>query len=141
MFKSSVFILGILLVKSAIAHEAQDACNGRLQVTSVYHYHNLSPCLTDAKQPDGSSSLLGYAVDGFGIYGPFAAGGKKLGSEDLDECHGTTSAILWDGKITNMYHYVATDDFPYTVGCMRGTPDMKVIQLLSGPRPGWFDFF
>ncbi len=41
----------------------------------------------------------------------------------------------------DMYHYVATDDFPYTVGCIRGTADMKVMQMLSGPRPGWFDFF
>ena len=126
--------------RDAPAHELQDRCNGHPQVTGAYHYHNLSPCLNDVKQADGSSGLLGYAVDGFGIYGPLAAGGKRLDSKDLDECHGITSMIKWDGRRMNMYHYVATDDFPYTVGCMRGKPDMKVMQILSGPRPGWFNF-
>lgn len=126
--------------RDAPAHEVQDVCAGHPQMTGAYHYHNLSPCLKDTKHANGSSGLLGYAVDGFGIYGPYAAGGKRLDSKDLDECHGTTSSIMWDGKIVNMYHYVVTDDFPYTVGCMRGTPDMKVMQILSGPRPSWFNF-
>ena len=124
--------------RDAPAHELQDKCNGHPQVTGAYHYHNLSPCLNDVKQADGSSGLLGYAVDGFGIYGPYAAGGKKLDSKDIDECHGITSLINWDGKMVNMYHYVATDDFPYTVGCMRGAFDFKVMEILSGPRLGWF---
>ena len=124
--------------RDAAAHELQDKCNGHPQVTGAYHYHNLSKCLEDAIQADGSSGLLGYAVDGFGIYGPYAAGGKRLDSKDLDECHGITSMINWDDKLVNMYHYVATDDFPYTIGCMRGTFDFKVMEILSGPRPGWF---
>ena len=80
--------------RDAPAHELQDKCNGHPQVTGAYHYHNLSPCLDDAKQVDGSSGLLGYAVDGLGIYGPNAVGGKKLDSKDLDECHGTTSVVI-----------------------------------------------
>jgi hypothetical protein len=41
---------------------------------------------------------------------------------DLDACHGTTSKVMWNGKKVRMYHYVATWEFPYTVGCFRGTP-------------------
>ena len=31
--------------------------------------------------------------------------------------------IDWDGRKVKMYHYVATADFPYTVGCLRGDYD------------------
>ncbi len=124
--------------RDAMAHEVQDKCDGHPQVTGVYHYHAVSPCVPEPKNADGSSGLVGYAIDGFGIYGSYAAGGKKLDSKDLDECHGITSEVMWDGKKTSMYHYVATDDFPYTVGCIKGTFERKIIQILSGPPPGWF---
>jgi len=40
---------------------------------------------------------------------------------ELDECHGMTSIIEWDGKMVEMYHYVINNEFPYSVGCLRGT--------------------
>jgi hypothetical protein len=127
--------------RDAPAHEAQDSCNGHPQVTGVYHYHNLSGCIEDKRQANEHSALLGYAVDGFGIYGMAGETGAILDSKDLDECHGHIHDVMWDGKLTQIYHYHATADFPYTVGCMRGTYDFKVMQVLSGPRPSWFDFF
>ena len=42
-------------------------------------------------------------------------------NKDLDACHGTTSKVWFNGKHVRMYHYVATHEFPYTVGCFRGT--------------------
>ncbi len=83
--------------RDAPAHEAQDACNGHPQVTGVYHYHNLSPCLNNAKQPDGSSSLLGYAVNGFGVYGPFAAGEKN--STVKISTNSTAKQVLFFGMV------------------------------------------
>jgi hypothetical protein len=29
---------------------------------------------------------------------------------------------MWDGKLVTMYHYVATREFPYVMGCFKGTP-------------------
>jgi hypothetical protein len=29
---------------------------------------------------------------------------------------------MWNGKLTRIYHYIATLEYPYTVGCFRGTP-------------------
>jgi hypothetical protein len=29
---------------------------------------------------------------------------------------------MWNGTLTTIYHYVSTYDFPYTIGCYRGTP-------------------
>jgi len=45
-----------------------------------------------------------------------------LTNADLDECHGHTSEIVWDGVAQQMYHYNATAEYPYTVGCFKGTP-------------------
>ena len=54
---------------------------------------------------------------------------------DLDECHGHTHEILWDGKRVVMYHYHATWDFPYTIGCLRGAYNMRNVMAISGPPP------
>jgi hypothetical protein len=106
--------------KDAVANEIQDNCGGHPERTGEYHYHNLSTCISD--DGTGQSGLVGYALDGFGIYGPRDANGNTLTSADLDECHGITSEVDWDGARVVMYHYVATAEYPYTVGCFRGTP-------------------
>ncbi|MBL8097721.1 MAG: YHYH protein [Anaerolineales bacterium] len=55
------------LGRDAQVHEVQDECDGHPQQAGVYHYHALSDCLEDTKT--GHSALMGYAFDGFGIYG------------------------------------------------------------------------
>jgi hypothetical protein len=45
-----------------------------------------------------------------------------LTNKDLDECHGMTSKVWWDGHYVRMYHYVLTAQFPYSIGCFRGAP-------------------
>ncbi|HTX04072.1 MAG TPA: YHYH protein [Candidatus Acidoferrales bacterium] len=106
----------------AVAREIQDSCHGHPDSADVYHYHGwLQACVTDSGSSTQNSSLLGYAADGYGIYGPWY-NGKILTSADLDVCHGTTSTVMWDGKSTSIYHYVSTYDFPYTVACYHGTP-------------------
>lgn len=107
--------------RDAVAHELQDPCGGHPQITSVYHYHSVSECLTSYTGA-GPSPLVGWALDGFGIYGPLDENGVELTNDDLDECHGRTSPVVWDGNLVTMYHYVATRAYPYTVGCYRGTP-------------------
>ncbi len=122
--------------RDAVAHETQDACQGHPQESGVYHYHSLSSCVKDEPGADGHSKLLGYALDGFGIFGRKGVGGKTLTSADLDECHGHTHEIEWDGKRVTMYHYHATWDFPYTVGCLRGAYDRENVRVISGPPRG-----
>ena len=74
---------------------------------------------------DGHSALMGYAFDGFGIYGHRGANGEALTDADLDECHGDTHTIEWDGVSVEKYHYHATWEFPYTMGCFRGTSTVR----------------
>jgi hypothetical protein len=105
----------------AVAREGQDTCHGHPDQTSTYHYHGwLFTCVADSGSVTQNSSLLGYALDGYGIYGPWY-NGKILTTADLDQCHGTTSEVTWHGTQTSIYHYVSTYDFPYTLGCYHGT--------------------
>lgn len=120
-------------LRDAAAYEVQDSCNGHPQVTGEYHYHSLSSCITNVDV----TNVIGYAVDGFPITGPRVADGKFLTTDDLDECHGITSEIMLDGKMTSTYHYVMTQDFPYSVSCFRGKPvQMQVMQGMNQMQIG-----
>lgn len=63
---------------------------------------------------------MGYAFDGFGIYGRFGVDGELVTNDDLDVCHGHAHSIEWYGATRSMYHYHSTYEFPYSVGCFRG---------------------
>jgi len=116
--------------RDAPAHEVQDACDGHPQQSGFYHYHSLSDCFVDTTS--GHSVLMGYAFDGFGIYGYHGEDGRELTNEDLDECHGHTHVIEWDGQLVEMYHYHATHEFPYVVGCFEGAPAVRALSGQGG---------
>ncbi len=125
ILKSGVALFNAVdaLGRDAVAYEVQDGCNGHPQVSGVYHYHSVSECvLEELDGSRGHSKLVGWAFDGFGIYGPRGKGGEALGSDDLDECHGHTHTVRFNGTRQRIYHYHATPDYPYSVGCYRGTP-------------------
>jgi hypothetical protein len=106
--------------RDAPAHEVEDACDGHPQKDGRYHFHALSRCYTAPSWAD--PGLFGYALDGFGIYVERDVTGDLPATSTLDACHGRTSTVTWHGQQVSMYHYVATEDFPYLVGCFRGTP-------------------
>jgi hypothetical protein len=112
-------------LRDAPAHELQDSCSGHPQGSDEYHYHSMPACFTDI----GETIVLGYALDGFPITGPKLGPHDILTTADLDECHGITSTVMLDGKPVTTYHYVMTQDFPYSVSCFRSTP-------VQPPRPG-----
>lgn len=118
--------------RDAVAHEVQDKCSGHPQMRGQYHYHGPSPCIEGIKQ---KTALLGYALDGFGIYSAFDENGHELTNADLDECHGRTSEVRWDGQMVTMYHYVLTREYPYTIGCFRGTPVQGNARRDTGAPP------
>lgn len=134
-----------------------DACLGH--TADRYHYHSLlEKCLIAAglvsepwtnADPDASkaSPVVGWALDGFPIYGSrectdakctsvvkVKSGYAQTGNPKtnawqaytwsdhpgdntyMDECNGHTGP---DGT----YHYHVTDQFPYVLGCYRGTPN------------------
>jgi len=90
-----------------------DSKNGHPQGTGQYHYHFEPLHLTVAD----NAAFLGFAMDGFPIYGPRNADNSAL---ELDECNGESHATSEypDG----IYHYHITQVEPYVLGCLRGTP-------------------
>ena len=121
--------------RDAVAHETQDRCHGHPQRGGVYHYHNLSNCIADKP----------------GRRRQFAAG--RLRARRLRHlrpllarpaAHQRRSRRLpWHDQRdrlgrpkVKMYHYVATADFPYTVGCLRGDYDRSIMRRIGGPPPG-----
>ncbi len=106
--------------RDAVAHEIQDSCDGHPDGQDRYHYHDVSSCILS--HAAGSSTLVGYALDGYGIYAERDRNGNLPTNADLDACHGRTSPVVWNGKLTTIYHYDATLEYPYTVGCYHGTP-------------------
>lgn len=123
-----------------------DACMGHTGPVGDYHYHAmLVACLTAGAPEDEASPVLGYAFDGFPIYGPqgcldsecsevvtFESGWVQTGDPttyawdnheyqasdaptQLDQCNGRIGP---DGT----YRYHATSTFPYILGCYAGTP-------------------
>ena len=108
--------------RDAVAHEVQDSCGGHPQMNGIYHYHDIPSCLTRGEPKNRASGLVGWALDGYPIFGPRGHGGKLLTDEDLDACHGRTSKVFYEGRWQRMYHYNATLEYPYTLGCFHGTP-------------------
>jgi hypothetical protein len=105
----------------ADAVEVQDSCHGHPNDHSGYHYHGLSPCLLNQAARE-KTVLVGWALDGFGIYVEYDAHGRLLTDAVLDGCHGRTSVVPWHGLDQRGYHYDMTLEFPYSVACFRGTP-------------------
>ncbi|MGH8400437.1 MAG: YHYH protein [Gammaproteobacteria bacterium] len=118
--------------RDAVAHEVQDSCHGHPEHDGQYHYHGPSPCMPN----EMTGGLVGYTLDGFGIYGmEDDSTGRILHDADLDACHGITSIVMWNGKPTNIYHYVLTAEYPYTIGCFRGHIDAASLHH-SRDQPG-----
>ncbi len=119
-----------------------DTCDGHTGPAGEYHDHALN---VSSACGFTSDQIVGYALDGFPIYGPngcldlactqvvtFKSGWVRTGnpttnawsnytyvsSDDqtvLDQCNGRIGP---DGT----YRYYATSTFPYTFGCFKGTP-------------------
>jgi hypothetical protein len=106
--------------RDAVAWETQDLCDGHPEQSGSYHSHGIPSCLIEAAS--GPSTVVGFALDGFPIVVERDAEGDLPTDADLDECHGRTSPILLDGEVVETYHYSATLEFPYVIGCFRATP-------------------
>jgi hypothetical protein len=108
--------------RDAGAHEILDSYQGHPDMGGMYHHHVVPTYMLGTSSDKSSSTLIGYAADGYGIYVERDADGNLLTNSNLDACHGRTSEVMWNGKMTDIYHYDATLEYPYTIGCFRGSP-------------------
>lgn len=113
-----------------------DSCCGHPQQTGVYHYHKYPVCVKSPFRDDGRqhSPIIGFAFDGFPIYGPWESSGvqaKELqGEQALDVCNGHSDS-------ERGYHYHVTPGrFPYVLGGYRGVLEMSSIRARGTLRTG-----
>lgn len=78
---------------------AFDPCGGHVNPQEGYHMHATTGCSDSTEAvSDGETALFGYALDGFGMYAPYAEDVEA--TADLDECNGHETDELG-------YHYHA----------------------------------
>jgi uncharacterized protein (TIGR03437 family) len=90
--------------------EFLDSCNGHPQQRGAYHYHGVPKCRIDDTEGQ-HSDVVGWAFDGFAIYGPQGEDGTP--PRDLDQCGGHIDE-------SRGHHYHVSDSFPYSIGCYSG---------------------
>jgi len=108
-------------ILSAYTIAAFDDCAGHINLNAGYHYHGDNGCSETLAQADDHAGMIGYAMDGYGIFTMLDTNGVE--ATDLDECRGHIDAVRG-------YHYhaasVAENMF---IGCFRG----EIVQ--GGERP------
>lgn len=122
--------------RDALAHEVQDEWEGHPNAQGAYHNHGFETYFVKSS----IDSVVGFAYDGFPITGSRLSSGNYLHTADLDECHGIMSQVMLDGKEMSTYHYVLTQDFPYSVSCFRAAsyephPGAPSVSAPSSPVP------
>ncbi|MFK7908376.1 MAG: YHYH protein [Chitinophagales bacterium] len=63
-----------------------DDAGGHINLAAGYHYHAATGLTTQIAQSDGHSAMIGYAMDGHGIYERLDADGNE--PTGLDDCRG-----------------------------------------------------
>ncbi len=131
-----------------------DSHNAHSQPDGTYHYHGTPNAFYAAEAGVQSSPVVGFAADGYPIYGPYVAVNdvikKVTSSYRLKSGTRPTGAAgpggSYDGQFRDDYEYVAglgdldecngmtyngsygyyiTDGFPYILSCFKGTPDLS----------------
>lgn len=154
-----------------VYNNLMDACLGH--TANVYHYHALlvkcliqsaalvdKPWMNPNPPADEPSPIVGFALDGFAIFGPqecadegcskinvLQSGYEKIG----DPKKNAWDAYQWKDHAGDLlyldecnghtgpkgdYHYHSTSTFPYILGCFKGTPDPNSIGMDPGMQGG-----
>ncbi len=108
------------------ATNMMDRCCGHPSpIAGEYHYHKYPICLNSpwSDQGTGHSALIGFAFDGFPVYGPYESDGvmaKDLtGDNKLNEFN-----LHYDAQRGYHYH-VTPGQFPYLIGGFWGVEDTR----------------
>lgn len=89
-----------------------DDAGGHINLNAGYHYHVATGISTQIQQNDGHAAMIGYAIDGHGLYAQLDANGIE--PTDLDGCRGHYDVIRG-------YHYhVAAPGSNSFLDCLSG---------------------
>jgi hypothetical protein len=108
-----------------------DRCCGHPSPNSQYHYHKYPVCVNTPWADDGTSHspLLGFAFDGFPVYGPYEAAGElaKDSSNALNEYN------LHSDDARGAHYHVTPGKFPHIIGGYWGEVEARNRPARRGP--------
>ncbi len=100
-----------------------DVCGGHAGRGDDYHYHAKPTCMIEAMANAGDAAIIGWAFDGYPIYGDNNPDGTPVGPADLDVCNGQPDEVFG-------YRYHTSKDAPYIIQCLMG----EAVDLRHLPR-------
>jgi hypothetical protein len=126
-----------------------DEHNAHTQPDGTYHYHGNPLALFEQSNANAPSPVIGFAADGFPIFGSFIADGTtvrkakssyqmKSGTrpdgpkgtydgtfiDDWQYVAGSGDLDACNGMVQDgVYGYVVTENYPHVMACFTGTPD------------------
>lgn len=104
-----------------------DDAGGHINVNQGYHYHAATGVSTAVAQIDGHTPLIGYALDGHGIYAQLDDNGNE--PSDLDACRGH-----FDNIRGYHYHVDAAGNNNF-INCLAGAYVVDVDGVDGGGGP------
>ena len=100
-----------------------DICGGHAGRGDDYHYHATPTCMIAQMPNAGPEAIIGWAFDGYPIYGDTNPDGSAIAPGDLDVCNGQPDPVYG-------YRYHTSKGAPYIIQCLRG----QTAALKDSPR-------
>lgn len=106
------------------AADLMDRCCGHPAPDYRYHYHKYPVCVNTpfVDKGEGHSPVIGFAFDGYPLYGPYEAAGemaKDSTANPLDAFH------CHQDPVRGRHYHVTPGKFPYLLGGYFGKVDMR----------------
>lgn len=120
------------------ATSLMDRCCGHPNPFGQYHYHKYPICLNSPWADEGNahSPLIGWAFDGFPIYGPYESA-NIMAKDETGPAALNAFNIHYD-PARGWHYHVTPGKFPYLIGGYWGVVDNRDIRRPrgNGPPPG-----
>jgi hypothetical protein len=118
------------------ASNIMDFCCGHPNQDGVYHYHKYPICINSpwADEGSGHSPVIGWAFDGFPVYGPYERAGV-LAKDVMGDGALNGFNLHWD-KDRGWHYHVTPGQFPYIIGGYWGYEDSRDSQRPRHPFGG-----
>jgi hypothetical protein len=107
------------------ASNIMDSCCGHPNPDGLYHYHKYPICINSPWADEGKahSPLIGFAFDGFPIYGPYAS--ADVMAKDVKGAYALNDFNMHQDADRGWHYQVTPGKFPYIIGGFWGVEDSR----------------
>ncbi len=107
------------------ATNLMDKCCGHPNPDNQYHYHKYPICINSPWADEGKahSSLLGWAFDGYPLYGPYESEGVM--AKDVTGEKALNAFNMHFDETRGWHYHVTPGKFPYLIGGFWGAEDAR----------------